>query len=124
MSVDSLHAVAVVDNNFAAIAVGHGCFFDNAIPGSSDAGSKCGRDIDAGMEGALSVERILTLPERTRHATLNRPKRRSVGQARPIRCAGKGQSALQRTGNPAGHGRGAQRVELVDRSVVLLLVEI
>ena len=78
MSVEGLHPVAVIDNYFASIPGSHAGLDDGAISGCAYRIAFVGRNIDSGMEGAFSIERIHPGAEGTGYDSLYRPFRRRV----------------------------------------------
>src|SRR3981189_3468298 len=88
MTIESFEAVAVIEQHFAAVAVCHGCVLDASVGCGVDGLAQRRGDIDAGVEGAVNVEGILALPERTGDTAHHRPHRRSLSGGRPVGLAG------------------------------------
>src|ERR1017187_9780173 len=124
MSVESEHIVAMVEHDLAAVSGIHVSYGHVAI-GSGTHRRADGRvNIDALVEGAFAVDRILTLTEAGAHAALQRPKRGRVGQLRPVAGKVGREAALEGAGYPAAHGLRPQYIKLVDGELHLLRVYI
>ncbi len=93
---------------------------DDAIGGGMDRGAVGNGNINAAMECALSVEWIDTLTEGAGDASFDRPQRGSIGGAGPIRERSETTgSILQTGGSGSGKSRATERVEGVERGLVL-----
>ena len=94
---------------------------DDAVGSGVDGSSVGDREIDAAMECAFSVEGIDTLTEGAGDAAFDGPERGSIGGASPIRERGEMQGCiLEACGSGSGEGRATERVEGVERCLVLL----
>src|SRR5512146_1693923 len=100
--------MSVVDHyepSVTAHEVGEG---DHNVGGSNDRVSKRRRDINAGVEGSFTIERVNALPEGTRDSTLDGPQCRRSRGADPVGQGGhafaiqpdtSGRNASQRGGS-------------------------
>ena len=84
MSVARSQTMTVVDGDHAAVAVERIGKCNLAVGGGKDLLSEGGRNIDTGVECALTVERIRTFAEGTGNRAGHWPKLRGVCGAHPI----------------------------------------
>src|SRR5208337_3174769 len=81
-------------------------------------------DVDAGVEGAFAVERILARTEARSQATLHGPHRGRVGKFSPVaRKAGR-KTAFQCAGHTPGERLCPQSIKLIEGELDLLLVDV
>ena len=83
MTVAGRNAIAMIDLKHAAVAVVEIGVGDDAVGGSQHRLAVVAGNVDAGVEGAFTVERIDTLAECTRNRAHHRPHGRSSRGIRP-----------------------------------------
>lgn len=99
MGVPGGDARAVVDDDNAAVAWADISFFDDAVAGGADFVTKMGSNVEAGVEGAFTAERVEAFTKVTGDAARNWPERGDDGNA--------GQLARRQepdSGGGCGHG--------------------
>src|ERR1700733_9979275 len=101
MTADGKQIVSVIQHDFPSVSSAHLSRADFAIRGSPYRCPKGSRNIDAGVERALSVDRVFAFAEARCHAALERPERRSVGQQCPVAREARRETAFQRARNLA-----------------------
>ncbi len=122
MSIDGEHIVAVIQLHLAAIPGAQ------RRSGNVPVGRRAHRrsvgcfNVQAGMEGAFTVERVLTRAKARSHAAFNRPHRWRIGKLLPIAGKGGRKAALQCARNPARERLRPQSIKLIDGELQLLLV--
>src|SRR5580698_10745534 len=122
MAVDGENIVAMVEHHFAAVACAHGRAGNIAVAGGAH-GCAVGRvNIEAGVESAFAVDRILALAKAGSDGPLNRPHRWRVRQNSPVALEAGSESTLKGAGDAAGEGIRPQSIELIDGVRNLLLI--
>src|SRR4051812_4495730 len=124
MSVTRRDAVWMVDHDQSPVAVLQVGELDHAVCGRDDRMSVRARDIYAGVERALTVERVSALTEGTGDGTFDRPQVRRGGEPQPVGGGGVALAKLDAERGSAAHRGGAQRVELVDGRGELLIAKL
>ena len=126
--VDGANAVAVVEDNFTTVAVGHAGRLYEAVAGGVDGGAHGGLDVHAGMECAFTIEGIFALAEAGADLAFDGPDGGRVGELGPVAGVGGkaawGEATLKSAGDAAGKCLGLERVELVDGELDLLLADV
>src|ERR1700728_3991788 len=103
-------AGAYVADDLAAVSIGHAGDHHDAVGGGADGLSEGGGDVDAGVEGAFSVERVFALAERAGDGSDDGPEGGRVGKIEPVvaAAAGGAVAVLKGVREASGKSRGAQ----------------
>src|ERR1700679_1127946 len=84
MSVESFKTMAVIDGDLAPVACAETSLVDVTVRSSTHGCAVRRCNIDAGVECAFTIERILALAEAGSHAAFNGPERGRIGILRPV----------------------------------------
>src|SRR5579862_762516 len=96
--IERLDSMAVIDQDLPPVSAGQAGSENNSIRRGAYSLSEARRDIDARMERAFTVERVLALPEGARNRSNHRPKRWRIRQIHPVVAIQRGQAAIKGPG--------------------------
>lgn len=124
MSIDGMHVVTVVDDDLTAVTVLHGSAYNKSIGGGAHRRAIRSGDIDAGVEGAFPVDRIIALAEAGGYAAFKRPEGRGISKHVQIAAERGSEATLKGAAKTTGHGLGAESIKLIERLFDVLLIDV
>src|ERR1700760_2800505 len=120
MAIESMDAVAVIEDDFLTVAAGGTCHQDGAVGRGADWLTHSSGDIDALVEGAFAIEGVLALAEGAGDGAFDRPEVGQVGGGAPIGAVAEAEGGLKGAAHVAGERGAAQGRELVERMQIVV----